>query len=35
MFEDTLRHIQDFKNGTDEDGLANALYRQSVCHNTR
>ena len=30
MFEDTLRHIQDFKNGTDEDGLANAIHWQSL-----
>ena len=34
MFEDTLRHIQDFKNGTDEDGLANAIHRKSVHHPT-
>ena len=26
MFGDTLRHIQDFKNGTEEVGLAHALH---------
>ena len=32
---DTLRQVQDFKKLYNEDGLADALHRQSICHPTR
>ena len=33
MFGDTLRLVQDFKKLYNEDGLANAIHRQSLCNN--
>ena len=34
MFQDTLGHIQDFKNEWGEVGLANALHGKSSCFAT-